>query len=127
MRCQRQGSRSPESAIAQAVMNDVSSSTVTLVAGVDEAGRGPLAGPVFVAAVILDPERSVDGLDDSKRLGEQRREQLFMEIKQSALAWSIVQVGVADIDRMNILQATLWGMQQAVAELEPAPGRVLID
>lgn len=108
-------------------MNDVSSSTVTLVAGVDEAGRGPLAGPVFVAAVILDPERSVDGLDDSKRLGEQRREQLFMEIKQSALAWSIVQVGVADIDRMNILQATLWGMQQAVAELQPAPGKVLID
>lgn len=98
-----------------------------LVAGVDEAGRGPLAGPVFVAAVILDPRRSIDGLDDSKRLNETRREQLFVEIRQHAIAWSIIQVGVADIDRMNILQATLWGMQQAVAELNPAPTKVLID
>jgi ribonuclease HII len=108
-------------------MNDALSSPVPLVAGVDEAGRGPLAGPVFVAAVILAPHNSIAGLDDSKRLSEQRREQLFVEIQQRALAWSIVQVGVADIDRMNILQATLWGMQQAVAELRPAPGKVLID
>lgn len=99
----------------------------TLVAGVDEAGRGPLAGPVVVAAVILNPQQPIDGLDDSKRLTAARREVLFSQIQQRALAWSIVHIEVADIDRLNILQATLWGMQQAVIELQPTPVRVLID
>ena len=102
-------------------------SLTTLVAGVDEAGRGPLAGPVVVAAVILDPLQPIEGLDDSKRLPATRREVLFEQIQQRALAWSIVHVCPADIDRLNILQATLWGMQQAVAELQPAPKRVLVD
>ncbi|HET6564469.1 MAG TPA: ribonuclease HII [Xanthomonadales bacterium] len=102
-------------------------STKDLVAGVDEAGRGPLAGPVVVAAVILDPQRNIDGLDDSKRLPARQREHLFEQIQRKALAWSIVHIGVADIDRLNILQATLWGMQQAVAELQLPPHRVLVD
>lgn len=97
------------------------------VAGVDEAGRGPLAGPVVVAAVILNPKHPIEGLDDSKRLTSARREMLFAQIQQRALAWSIVHIEVADIDRMNILQATLWGMQRAVIELQPKPVRVLID
>jgi len=98
-----------------------------LVAGVDEAGRGPLAGPVVVAAVILHPRRFIAGLDDSKRLSAARREFLFEKIQQKAIAWSIVYISVADVDRLNILQATLWGMQLAVADLQPAPRRVLID
>jgi ribonuclease HII len=98
-----------------------------LVAGVDEAGRGPLAGPVVVAAVILNPQQTIEGLDDSKRLTAARREILFAQIQQHALAWSIVHIEAADIDRMNILQATLWGMQRAVIELQPKPVRVLID
>ncbi len=100
---------------------------VKLVAGVDEAGRGPLAGPVVVAAVILDPQQPVAGLDDSKRLSARRRESLFEQIQQRALAWSIVHIEVADIDRLNILQATLWGMQRSVIALNPKPTRVLID
>lgn len=98
-----------------------------LVAGVDEAGRGPLAGPVVVAAVILSPRHAIAGLDDSKRLSPARREILFDQIQQQALAWSIVHIGVADVDRLNILQATLWGMQLAVADLNPVPHKVLID
>lgn len=102
-------------------------SSTHLVAGVDEAGRGPLAGPVVVAAVILHPELTIAGLDDSKRLSAARRDFLFDRIQQRALAWSIVHIGVAEVDRLNILQATLWGMQQAVSGLQPAPQRVLID
>ncbi len=98
-----------------------------LTAGVDEAGRGPLAGPVVVAAVILDPHSPIAGLDDSKRLSEARRETLFEQIQRFALGWSIVHIQVADIDRLNILQATLWGMRRAVIELQPQPRRVLID
>jgi len=98
-----------------------------LTAGVDEAGRGPLAGPVVVAAVILDPAHDIEGLDDSKRLSAARRELLFPMITQRAIAWSIVAVPVEMIDALNILQATLWGMQQAVARLSPSPLRILID
>jgi ribonuclease HII len=108
-------------------VNGKSASMAALIAGVDEAGRGPLAGPVVVAAVILDPQQSIAGLDDSKKLTAKRREQLFEKIQQHALAWSIVHIEVADIDRLNILQATLWGMQRAVIELKPKPIRVLID
>ncbi len=96
-------------------------------AGVDEAGRGPLAGPVSVAAVILDPARVISGLDDSKKLSPQARQQLFEIIKQQALAWKIVHIEVAIIDRINILQATLLGMQQAVTGLSIQPEMVLID
>lgn len=98
-----------------------------LIAGVDEAGRGPLAGPVVVAAVILDPRVLLPGLDDSKRLSARRREDLFPLICKASLAWSVVEVPVAEIDRLNILQATLWGMQKAVENLSPYPQRILID
>jgi len=98
-----------------------------LTAGVDEAGRGPLAGPVVVAAVILDPAKPIEGLDDSKRLSAARRELLFPLITENAIAWSVVEVSAEIIDALNILQATLWGMQQAVARLLPRPHRILID
>jgi len=97
------------------------------IAGVDEAGRGPLAGPVSVAAVILDPANIIQGLNDSKKLTPQIRNKLFEQIQRQALAWEIVHIGVATIDRINILQATLLGMQQAVAGLKPQPTQVLID
>jgi ribonuclease HII len=100
---------------------------VMLTAGVDEAGRGPLAGPVVVAAVILDPGLTIDGLDDSKKLSAARREALFDRIRQESLAWSVVQVSPGQIDDLNILQATLLGMQQAVERLSPPPGLALID
>ncbi len=98
-----------------------------LIAGVDEAGRGPLAGPVVVAAVILDPRRVIDGLDDSKRLSEKRREALFPLIRENSLAWSIVEVDIDEIDQVNILQATLLGMRRAVEKLSPTPSLALID
>jgi ribonuclease HII len=98
-----------------------------LVAGVDEAGRGPLAGPVVAAAVILDPLQPVGGLDDSKRLSAARREALYEQIRRQALAWSIVQIAPAQIDELNILRATLLGMRQAVEGLSPAPRLVLVD
>ncbi|MBT8048892.1 MAG: ribonuclease HII, partial [Gammaproteobacteria bacterium] len=98
-----------------------------LTAGVDEAGRGPLAGPVVVAAVILDPGNPVDGLDDSKKLSEKQREELFPLIRDRALAWSVVEVDVEEIDTLNILQATLLGMQRAVQALSPAPALALVD
>jgi ribonuclease HII len=97
------------------------------VAGVDEAGRGPLAGPVVVAAVILDPRRPLDGLDDSKKLDEPRREELYALITAHALAWSVTEISPAEIDRLNILKATLLGMKRAVEALDPAPRLALID
>jgi len=99
----------------------------SLVAGVDEAGRGPLAGPVVVAAVILDPAKPIDNLDDSKKLSEQRREALFPRIMKNALAYSVVEVHAAEIDRINILQATMLGMKRAVERLSPAPALALVD
>lgn len=98
-----------------------------LTAGIDEAGRGPLAGPVGVAAVILDPDRPIAGLDDSKRLSEGRRETLYEQIVERALAFHIVLVACADIDRINILQATLLGMRRAVEGLNPVAAYALID
>jgi len=108
-------------------MSPAALDTRQTIAGVDEAGRGPLAGPVLVAAVILDPRKPIAGLDDSKRLSAARRDSLFDEIQDRALAWYVVQVEVADIDRLNILHATMWGMQQAVNGLVPTPTRALID
>ncbi|MGH8042561.1 MAG: ribonuclease HII [Rudaea sp.] len=98
-----------------------------LVAGVDEAGRGPLAGPVVVAAVILDPARPIAGLADSKTLSARRRELLDAEIRTCALAFSVIEIGCADIDRINILNATLLGMARAIAALQPPPALALID
>lgn len=97
------------------------------VAGVDEAGRGPLAGPVAVAAVILDPARPIAGLNDSKKLSETRREALYPQIVECALAWHIEFVEAGEIDRLNILQATLAGMRRAVAALQPAAALARID
>ena len=98
-----------------------------LIAGVDEAGRGPLAGPVVAAAVILDPRRPIAGLVDSKRLTPLRRERLFDAIRAQALCCSIAHATVEEIDRLNILQATLLAMQRAVAGLRLAPAKVLVD
>ena len=96
-------------------------------AGVDEAGRGPLCGPVCVAACILDPENPVQGINDSKKLTEKKRDALFDEIKEKALAYRIVFVGPEIIDRDNILNATMGGMKQAVEELDIVPNLVLVD
>lgn len=98
-----------------------------LVCGIDEAGRGPLAGPVTAAAVILDPARPIAGLNDSKKLTEKRREALALEIKEKALAWCIAEASAAEIDRINILQATFLAMQRAVAGLSVQPERAVVD
>ena len=98
-----------------------------LVAGVDEVGRGPLAGPVVTAAVILDSEHFIDGLGDSKRLTETKRRLLDQEIRAHALCFSIGRAEVDEIDRLNILQATLLAMQRAVAGLNRLPAKVLVD
>ncbi|WP_110301584.1 ribonuclease HII [Dyella sp. AtDHG13] len=98
-----------------------------LIAGVDEAGRGPLAGPVAVAAVILDPARPIDGLDDSKKLTEQKREALYPLIVERALAHCIVMVMSDEIDRINIFQATMTGMSRALSGLTPAAHEAWID
>jgi ribonuclease HII len=97
------------------------------LAGVDEVGRGPLAGPVVAAAVILDPDRPVAGLKDSKKLTERRREELAVQIRARALAWSLGRAEVHEIDCINILQASLLAMQRAVAALSLAPELVLVD
>ncbi|KAA2286258.1 ribonuclease HII [Arenimonas fontis] len=102
-------------------------SAAALLAGVDEAGRGPLAGPVAVAAVILDPSRPIEGLADSKALSEPRREAVAPLIRGHALAWHLEWVDVAEIDRLNILHATLAGMARAVRALRPGPDLVLVD
>jgi ribonuclease HII len=98
-----------------------------LTAGVDEAGRGPLAGPVVAAAVVLDDKLPIKGLADSKTLTAARREQLYDEIRAKALCFSIAQASVEEIDQLNILQATLLAMQRAVAGLRLKPARVLVD
>lgn len=98
-----------------------------LIAGVDEAGRGPLAGPVISAAVILNPNKKIKGLADSKKLSEIRRESLFIEICEKAIAFGIGWATVEEIDEINILQATLLSMQRAVAVLNVQPTHVLVD
>ena len=100
---------------------------LTTVAGVDEAGRGPLAGPVFAAAVILDSERPIDGLGDSKTLSAQRRDALAALIRNRALAFSIASASVAEIDTLNILQATLLAMRRACEGLLIRPELILVD
>lgn len=98
-----------------------------MICGVDEAGRGPLAGPVVAAAVILDPARPIVGLADSKKLTAIRREKLAAEIRARALAWSVAEATVEEIDALNILQATMLAMERAVAGLAHMPSEVLID
>jgi ribonuclease HII len=98
-----------------------------LTCGVDEAGRGPLAGPVCAAAVILDPARPIAGLKDSKKLSAARRDQLAPLIKANALAWAVAYASEEEIDRLNILQATLLAMRRAVLALAPAAQQALID
>ncbi len=98
-----------------------------LICGVDEAGRGPLAGPVFAACVVLNPQSKIIGLADSKQLSAARREQLASEIKCCALAWAIASASVEEIDRLNILQASLLAMKRAVENLSLEPAEVLVD
>jgi len=100
---------------------------MSLVCGVDEAGRGPLAGPVYAAAVILDPAWHITGLADSKVLSALRRLELAEQIRLHALAWAIASASVAEIDAINILQASLLAMRRAVEQLSVAPGEVLVD
>ncbi len=97
------------------------------ICGVDEAGRGPLAGPVFAAAVLLDPRRPITGLRDSKKLSARQRDSLAVEIRAHALAWSVSSASVEEIDRINILQASLLAMRRAVEALSITPRLALID
>lgn len=98
-----------------------------LVCGIDEAGRGPLAGPVVAAAVILDPSRPIDGLNDSKKLSEKKRAALAVEIREKALAWCVAEASVEEIDTLNILHATMLAMTRAVAGLQVSPERAMVD
>ncbi|AGF48329.1 ribonuclease HII [Candidatus Kinetoplastibacterium oncopeltii TCC290E] len=98
-----------------------------IIAGVDEAGRGALAGPVYAAAVILDKRFPIEGLNDSKKLSPKKREDLSIIIKQKSICWSVSSINVSDIDNLNILQATLLAMKNAVLKLQVLPDIVLID
>ncbi len=97
------------------------------ICGVDEAGRGPLAGPVFAACVILDPGRAIDGLADSKKISAKRRDNLAIMIKKNASAWAVSSASVMEIERLNILQASLLAMKRAVENMAIAPDMILID
>lgn len=97
------------------------------VGGVDEAGRGPLAGPVFAAAVILDPEKEIPGLGDSKKLSEKKREALYEQICEQAVSWSVASASVEEIETLNILQATFLAMRRAVEGLAVCPELVMVD
>ncbi len=98
-----------------------------LLCGVDEAGRGPLAGPVFAAAVIFDPHNIPEGLNDSKKLSEKKREELFDRICEQAIAYGIAEASVEEIEEHNILQATFMAMRRAIAALPMIPDRILVD
>jgi len=113
--------------VSQLLMDWATPADNELVAGVDEVGRGPLCGAVVTAAVILDPARPIEGLNDSKKLTEARREALFPLIQERALAWCIARAEVEEIDRLNILHATMLAMQRAVAGLHIQPDLVLVD
>lgn len=115
--------------LARSVLNShlILPETALLVAGVDEAGRGPLIGSVVTAAVILDPEHPIAGLNDSKKLSEKKRELLFDQIQQHALAWCIAEATHEEIDQLNILQATMLAMKSAIEGLVVTPSLALID
>jgi ribonuclease HII len=116
----------PVSALFDEELQALLSSDV-LVAGVDEAGRGPWVGPVVAAAVILDPARPIEGLADSKKLTEKKRDQLELEIKARALSYCVQEASIEEIDALNILQATLLAMRRAVLGLSATPQVVLVD
>ncbi len=103
------------------------SAGIRLLCGVDEAGRGPLAGPVYAAAVVFDPDHIPEGLDDSKKLSEKKREQLYDRIVDAAASWCVASASVEEIEEVNILQATYRAMQRAVAGLSVPPELVLVD
>lgn len=103
------------------------SAGIRLLCGVDEAGRGPLAGPVYAAAVVFDPDHIPEGLDDSKKLSEKKREQLYDRIVDAAASWCVASASVEEIEEVNILQATYRAMQRAVAGLLVPPELVLVD
>lgn len=105
----------------------MSANEFSWVCGVDESGRGPLAGPVFAACVVLNPEYRIEGLADSKTLSEEKRDSLALAIKANSIAWAIGSASVKEIDRLNILQASLLAMKRAVKSLSFIPGRVLVD
>lgn len=107
--------------------NEIYDSGFKLICGVDEAGRGPLAGPVCAAAVILPKGLVIDGLNDSKKLSEKKRDELFDRIKESAISYGIAFASVEEIESLNILSATMLAMNRAIAQLEPAPELALID
>ncbi|MYM27916.1 RNase HII [Duganella sacchari] len=109
------------------LFDDLPESPDEIICGVDEAGRGPLAGPVFAAAVILDPLRPIDGLRDSKKLNEAKRDMLAPLIKAHALAWAIAEASEEEIDQHNILQASMLAMRRAVEALKTVPTLALID
>jgi ribonuclease HII len=102
-------------------------SAIHLICGVDEAGRGPLAGPVYAAAVILNPQHPIAGLADSKKISEKKRDQLALEIRQHASAWAIATASAEEIDAINILRASLLAMKRAVEALSLQPHEVLVD
>ena len=109
------------------LFDDLPQSPDEIICGVDEAGRGPLAGPVFAAAVILDISRPIEGLRDSKKLTEAKRDMLAPLIKQHALAWAIAEASEEEIDQLNILQASMLAMRRAVEALSTVPTLALID
>ncbi|WP_353152842.1 ribonuclease HII [Pollutimonas bauzanensis] len=113
--------------MAQPDLFDLLQPAVLHVAGIDEAGRGPLAGPVYAAAVILDPAVAIEGLADSKKLTAQRREMLAIEIRTHALAWCVASASIEEIDSLNILHATMLAMRRACEGLALAPCKVLVD
>src|SRR5437870_12977143 len=108
-------------------MPSSASSNSALICGIDEAGRGPLAGPVYAAAVILNPVRRINGLADSKLLAPERREVLAGRIKERAIAWAVAQASVEEIDRLNIFRASLLAMRRAIETLAVAPEELGID
>ena len=107
--------------------NSFLSENVKLIAGIDEAGRGPLAGPVVAASVIFSPDVFIDGVNDSKKLSAEKREELFEIIKEKALSWSSFGIDHEEIDKINILQATLKAMKKSAGELKVKPDLILID
>ncbi len=119
--------RSPQISFDQLFLDGADHKQRYLVAGVDEAGRGPLAGSVVAAAVILNPEQPVDGLNDSKALTAERREALSQQIQERAVAWHIAEASVAEIDKINILHASMLAMARAIEGLGTAPHHCLID
>lgn len=119
--------RSASSTFPLPLFDEDFTSGVTLFCGADEAGRGPIAGPVFAAAVILDPDHPIAGLKDSKKLSEIRRDELALEIKQYAKAWAIAECSIEEIDELNILHASMLAMKRAIESLSVQPELALID